>query len=284
MITPESALALVQAQFPSPLTLQGKFTGGETGAYQVIDDHQICYSLKIYDYPEAAVDLPLVRDYLTHLKSRGYPAPQIITLKSQDHFTVVLQEFVPGEPLEPLTPNFLPQILALNQLQAKLIATPSDWPKVLIDTLFSGGHSYCLHSSLTNYSATTRQILSQLKAIAPASTHLTCAQTDLVHFDFHGGNIFAVNSQLSGVIDWAGACLGDRFFDLTTLVYYYYLDSSLRQPVEAEVLKHISKDTLRLYYAHMILRQLDWSIRHHSPKAITGYLTISQQILKDYPN
>jgi hypothetical protein len=42
-----------------------------------------------------------------------------------------------------------------------------------------------------------------------------------------------------------------------------------------------SPDTLRLYLAHLIVRQLDWSIRHHERAAIDHWLRISRMVARE---
>ncbi len=43
------------------------------------------------------------------------------------------------------------------------------------------------------------------------------AGDDVVHLDFHPGNLLASNGIITGVVDWDGAARGHRAFDLVTL-------------------------------------------------------------------
>jgi aminoglycoside phosphotransferase (APT) family kinase protein len=50
--------------------------------------------------------------------------------------------------------------------------------------------------------------------VAAGAERLCCAPTVLTHYDFWSGNALWQADRLSGVVDWSGAALGPRGFDL----------------------------------------------------------------------
>jgi len=106
----------------------------------------------------------------------------------------------------------------------------------------------------------------------------------VVHWDFQGANILVEDDRVSGVVDWEGACVGDRAFDLVTLLYYAYAAPDARRVREVlwqRALSQASPGTLAMYLAHMILRQVDWSIRFYDAAVVARYVRASEDALRD---
>lgn len=61
-----------------------------------------------------------------------------------------------------------------------------------------------------------------LQSIAAANTAAPFQTDDIVHFDFTPANILVAAGEISGVIDWEGACRGDSVFDLASMLFYCY--------------------------------------------------------------
>lgn len=100
---------------------------------------------------------------------------------------------------------------------------------------------------------------------------------DLVHLDFHPGNVLVHRGRISGLVDWDGAGR-DRRLDLVTLRY----DLEVRVPALAEELDAYLRRTmpagvLRLCWAHMRIRPVDWMIRHHGPADMRRWLRVAEQ-------
>jgi len=69
---------------------------------------------------------------------------------------------------------------------------------------------------------------------------------------------------ITGVIDINPPLLaGDRAFDLATLLFYHYDHDDIRDVLRARLLNMAGPEAARTYLAHMVLRQVDWSLRHH---------------------
>jgi hypothetical protein len=48
-----------------------------------------------------------------------------------------------------------------------------------------------------------------------------------------------------------------------------------------ERLSHAHPDRLRSYRAHIALRQVDWSIRHHDAGAVEHWLDVTDRLIDD---
>src|SRR5262249_22684122 len=104
---------------------------------------------------------------------------------------------------------------------------------------------------------------------------------DIVHGDFHQLNILVLDSQVSGVIDWDAPHAGDCVFDLVTLLFYHYDDVEMHQQLWEAALGRASIELLGIYFAHMIVRQVDWSLRYHNQRTIDRFLSISSTVLDE---
>lgn len=111
-----------------------------------------------------------------------------------------------------------------------------------------------------------------------ADAHIEPTTDDIVHLDFTPANVLLDEGRISGVIDWYGECAGDRAFDLVTLLFYAVEQPELRTLLLPEVLARTSEGALRLYLAHLIVRQLDWSIRFHAPEVAAYWLQHTQML------
>jgi hypothetical protein len=94
---------------------------------------------------------------------------------------------------------------------------------------------------------------------------------------------WALDQQISGVVDWDGTCPGDRAFDLVTLLFYSYEQALVRDTLWQRVLALTDPAATAIYLAHMIHRQVDWSIRHHDRATIDRWLGQARAVLRDIP-
>jgi thiamine kinase-like enzyme len=197
-------------------------------------------------------------------------------------YSYAIQETLPGVPMGEVTLPVLPQLLQLNGLQTGLATSKQrEWPGPVVDTVLEGGDGYCLLDSLRTYSSTTAELLHVLQAIVLAHRNEQFETNDVVHFDFNPSNILIENGQISGVIDWEGTCTGDGTFDLATLLFYAYDALDVREHLLHAIWKRVSPAILSVYMAHLILRQVDWSIRYHNPATVDYYLRVAGDVLRD---
>ncbi len=74
---------------------------------------------------------------------------------------------------------------------------------------------------------------------------------------------------------------GDRAFDLATLLFYFYDHDEIRGQ-RARLLDLAGPPAACAYLAHMVLRQVDWSLRHHPAAATTRrHLRLARPVTTD---
>jgi hypothetical protein len=223
---------------------------------------------------------------LARLRDRGYPAPRILVTGHAPGLAFWVQERLPGvtPDLDTLT-RLLPDIFRLNDAQTGLGRTGrtggrDGWPGELIRTLTEGGEGYCLHGTLLA-SPEARDLLPVLRRIGEDST--IPPGRDFVHWDFHPANLLSDGASITGVIDINPPMLaGDRAFDLATLLFYCWDHAALHAPLRERLLDLAGPQAARAYLAHMVLRQVEWSLRFHPGTADTRhYLGLGRRVTAD---
>ncbi|MGZ0152077.1 phosphotransferase [Kribbella sp. WER1] len=203
---------------------------------------------------------------LDKARAVGLPVPRYQLLAGDG----VVQERLPGRAPEKLDQTLLEAMIALADRFAGLapdLPVPSMY-------LLESGPGFCLHESLERYDPRTRRLLGRIHEVGRAEPSEMTGD-DLVHLDFHSGNVLVDGAgTITGIVDWDGIGRGDRHFGLVTLRFdahvrladedLTWFDELLERVLEPEV--------LRLYWAHMTLRQVDWSIRHHTAADVSLWL------------
>jgi Phosphotransferase enzyme family len=217
---------------------------------------------------------------LRRLRETGYPIPRYVATGRLGGGTYVVQEALPGTPLRRVPTRLLPRILALNDLQrGRWVSNGPRWPAPIVDDTLRGGDGYCLLDPMRAYSPATARLLRVLQQIVATHADGPVTTDDVVHFDFNPSNLLAAGNQISGVIDWEGACAGDRAFDLATLLFYSYDVRPIRDALREWVVNLSGPTALALYLAHLTHRQVDWSIRHHGSAEVERWLRVATAIL-----
>jgi thiamine kinase-like enzyme len=159
----------------------------------------------------------------------------------------------------------------------------ADWPRPVVDSVLHGGDGFCLLDPMRSYSAETAALLAVLQSLVASSGVETFPANDVVHFDFQGANILVDRGEITGVIDWEGCCAGDATFDLATLYFYTDPDGEAarhqRDRLWDLLMARIPPSLLGAYLAHLVLRQLDWSIRFHERAMIAHWLRRGNEVL-----
>ena len=263
-------------------TLGTSFHGGEQGAIELIDPFGNRSVLKTHSNREWLRQVKSARRVTDLLRARGYPAPRYREAGIVAGVAYAVQEVVPGEPAGLLVPEHLPEVFALNDLQAGgWPGQPGDWPTRIVDSVLRGSAEFCVIDSLRTHSAATNRLLTTLQRLVVRYREQVAPTSDIVHFDFHPNNIMLDNGRISGVIDWEGTCAGDRSFDLATMLFYSYTDPIVRQRIMARILSQTNVAVLLLSLSHIAVRQVDWSIRHYDAVTTAGWLRRAERVTDD---
>ena len=258
--------------------LIGRMAHGESGgAFEVRTADGTRAVLKLYMGDVLDLDAPSA--FVDALRARGYPAPATLARGEVDGSAYEIQERLPGESTERLTPAMLPPVMALNELQRNIGVTGrGPWIDEMVSTILDGRAGYCEHGAMAEHSDETRELLARLFRIADGARGLRVPDTDVVHYDFSPYNLLSEGNRITGVVDWNGATNGDAAFDLVTLAFYTY-DNAVRRELLAAAAAQTGPDAVVLYTAHMALRSVDWTIRNHEEFEVQWFLGISTDLL-----
>jgi len=275
-------IAHINRNLGTSYKIVGRYAAGESGlASQVVDPASNRYVLKLGEghefRPEHAAHVTRL------LRGLGYPAPEYVAVGTVAKTSYSLQRVVPGEPIRlRVSLALLPQLLYLNDLQRGQGEPENDEPDRLIRGVMEGYADFCIIDTLRAYSAESAALLDALQQIVAAHASECPKRNDIVHFDFHTNNILIEDDRVTGVIDWEGSESGDCAFDLVTLLFYTWPFADFRNALWLALLERTTRGAAAVYLAHMIVRQLDWSMRHHARETVIDqYMRISREIIRD---
>jgi aminoglycoside phosphotransferase (APT) family kinase protein len=267
--------------------------GGESGAaFWARERGGATWMLKIAPGPAAGVAdaLDALQAVTGRLRDRGYPAPRVRATGQAAGSAFWITERLPGRVLSGAggTPGYaavsrlLPELFRLNDAQAGLGAGGSAFRDLITRTLVTGGDGYCLHSTLAAR-PDTQELLGALRRIGEICGPAVPPGADFTHFDFQFMNLLSDGRAITGVVDVNPPPVhGDRAFDLATLAFYVYDASELRRPILARLSSLASRAAVRAYLAHMVLRQVEWSVRHYpAAPATRHHLHLARLVLSD---
>jgi hypothetical protein len=235
--------------------------------------------------PDAVGDsVGRLRELVTRLRRRGYPAARLVASGQVAGQTFWLQERLPGTVLErvPVPGWLISEVLRLNDAQAGLGDGTCQLSGLIAATLTVGGDGYCVHATL-EARPDTRDLLAVVRQTADRCLAAIPEQNDFVHYDFTLANLLTTGLGISGVIDInPPAVTGDRAFDLAAMLFYLYDHHDIRERLRGRALEVTSRRALSAYLAHMLLRQVDWSLRHHpGAHATTRHLYLARLVAAD---
>ena len=277
-LDPEYELKRLNAATGHDLTLVGLLDGGQVGAAVIAwpDGHQSILT-RSGDNPANLTRTQMIMELA---KDRGLPVPAYELITDVGDTVLLLQERLPGAPPRVVDDALISQLLKVVDGLDGILTDHADVPVPELH-LTSSGPGFCLHESLERYDDRTRRLLGLIREIG-RDPEARMSGDDLVHLDLHPGNLLVDNGRISGVIDWDGIGRGDRRFALVTLAFDLSWGVAA-DPAYAEIVEglgeverrvaEIEPARRRAYGAHMALRQVDWSIRHHGPAEIEHYLS-----------
>jgi hypothetical protein len=279
-------LEQLRADAGADLELIGQLPGGEVGAALVRwpDGRESVLTHWGDATDDAWARIERTGDLLDLARDRGIAAPRYELVTRLPDRIAVVQERLPGERPTRVDLTLVQELVAIAGRGAGLLRGRPDVPAVDLHLLRSGP-GFCLHQTLAQYDDRTRRLLDLVRRIGTASPH-RMAGDDLVHMDFHPGNVLVDRTgAVTGIVDWDGAGRGDHRFALVTLRFDLAVpgvdaqDRSARSAAARWLDNRIDDlfddATLRAYWAHMGLRQVDWAIRHHGPDDVDRWLTVA---------
>jgi Ser/Thr protein kinase RdoA (MazF antagonist) len=279
-------LAELRAATGTELELLGPLAGGQVGAALVRrPDGREAVLTQWGDASDAAWDrIARTGELLDLARGRGIPAPRYELVARLADRIAVVQERLAGTPPGAVDVHLVETIAEIAGRGAGLLRDRPDVPAVELYLLRSGP-GFCVHASLAQYDDRTRRLLSVIRRIGSESP-LTMAGDDLVHLDLTTGNVLVDRTgAVTGVVDWDGVGRGDHRFALVTLRFDAAAAprDAQEQPARAAAARWLDARldtvldpaTLRIYWAHMGLRLVDWAIRHHGPDDVDRWLTVA---------
>jgi hypothetical protein len=249
------------------LTVEGPCPGGEVGAAYV-------------RWPDGRRSVlseghSRTGPLLDRARAAGVPTARQELSAHIDGRRVIVQQRLPGAVPEraALGRPLIRQMVAINARLAGLLADQAPAKPVEL-YLSDDGPGFCLHKPLLGYGRRATRLLAWVHEVGADTAPIT--GDDLVHFDYHPFNVLVERDLISGVIDWDGAARYDGRFDLVTLLFNLkLLAPALTGPVD-EALTGIPAERFRAFWAHMSLRHVDWSIRHHDAAAVDAWLGVAE--------
>ena len=207
-------------------------------------------------------------------RAAGVPTARHELAAHVDGVRVLVQQRLPGVPPASVDAAVVAQMIAVTDRLAGILAGDGA-PRPVELFLTGDGPGFCLHGPLAGHSARAARLLAWVREVGAGGSAMI--GDDLAHLDFHPGNVLVDDTgRLTGVVDWDGAARGDRHFDLATLRFVLTADApALTGPVD-DRLAMISERRRRAYWAHLSLRQVDWSIRHHDAATVERWLTVAE--------
>jgi hypothetical protein len=203
------------------------------------------------------------------LRGRGYPAPRFDVIGQLPGLAYRVQPRLPG-------------LLRLNDAQPGLGAGPRRWRRLITQTLTAGGDGYCLHTT-RQASPAAGDLLPALRRAGDRCGPVIPDGQDFVHYDLTPASLLSDGTAITGVIDINPPVpAGDRAFDLATLLSCHYDHDQIRGRLRARLLKLAGPPAASACLAHMVLRHVDWSLRHHPATAATRrHLRLARTITAD---
>lgn len=276
-----SLIERINERYQTSFRLSGRFKEGENqGAFALINREGTQFVLKYTHKPNWLKWIERARTVTTQLKKASNLVPTYsIAGTFPEGLTFWIQTLLAGMPAQHLNERQIKSLLSFNKLQSgRAVSKEQNWSKYITGVVFRDEAGW--YKSLSEYAPATEALAKELEYLV-AGKETCCTKTsDIVHGDLTLTNILVKDNQLIGIIDWDAAGCGDRTFDLAILLYYCYSNNQAQQILVNSILELVSFETLQIYLTYAILSQLDWSIRHHSPKDISKLVERSNSIVK----
>jgi Ser/Thr protein kinase RdoA (MazF antagonist) len=274
---PPAVLAALAAATGVRLTEEGRPPGGQIGACYVRwpDGHRSVLTCVPAEHRASAhqgAELARIA------RAAGVPAPGYELVAELPGVVAVVQELLPGIAPTTVTRSTVESMVELNGRLRGLLSRRAGLPMASL-YLQADGPGFCLHGPMAGYDGRTARLLAEIEAAgAQLPEHL--AGDDLVHFDFHPGNVLIDQAgTVTGVVDWDGAARAHGALDLMTLRF----DLARRAPDLGRWLGAVLRESATPAvwlgcWAHMSLRIVDWAIREWTADEVSAWLRVAAQV------
>lgn len=275
---PSEAVDLLSRLSGRPYLLVGRLRGGETGAHAVRDSASGDTFVVKWEEDEPSKGLRREAVAFTgRLRdAAGWPVPGQRTVEGEGTL-FVLQDLLPGQPIDEVTHGLVDQILDLHERRVGLARAedPSHWPEALIETLVVGGRGYCRHDSLRSFDRRTADLVAAVEEFGRSVDPGDLTGGDYVHWDLHPGNLLGDGGGLSGVVDNDFVVVGDAAFDLVMLALTSVTvpcEPGVRTRLRRAAFEGLSDVRAQAYLGHLLVRVIDWPIRRGDRAAVEFWL------------
>lgn len=251
-------------------------SGGAVGAWEVVRPNGAS-SVLTWRGPQrgrdSAADVARTADLVEVARRVGVPAPayeDVVPLA--DGGVVVLQEFVAG--VRPnLSVDVITSLLELTEHRRGVLKATRYKNERTRLHLIDDGPGFCLHGPLRDHDRRTRRLLDWIEAVGRSEADAVVGD-DLVHFDYHFGNVLVAprdQSRVVAILDWDGASSGDVGIDDVILaldLVLYKAKPMLVDQIADHLAQTTSENARRAFWAHGLLRLVDWRLRHSPEDAL----------------
>ena len=267
------------------LEIREPMRGGAVGAFAVVRDDGTEWVLTVASPRVPGDDERRFDDALELMelaRAWGVPMPRYeAVVPLPDGSAAILQERMPGVPVTEVTAALVDHVVGLAELRRNLLVGTRFEGRGIDLFLTRSGPGFCHHEPLRTHSDATRALLARIEAIGAEYGDMLTG-TDLVHLDYHLGNVLVHehdHDRVAAIVDWGGARAGDLAVDLVLLRF----DLSWRAPtfaddVEQTLRNEIDDATFLRVWGHASLRLVDWSIRHH-PQDVDHWVALAHHHL-----
>lgn len=237
--------------------------GSSRGAAKVCDVAGTEQVVKFHPYLRASAEGSIAAG-VQALRGRGVPAPLTVELRSGEG-VLLLMEPLPGQPHLPLSVGLVEHALDLNRLQVGAGVAgdwTARWSAVVRDP--------AAQARLRAHSTRSESLLAALLSLAGELEGTRLPGGDLMHQDFHAGNILTLDGQrVTGIVDWDNIASGDHLVDVAHLglTSQWRSDEALIARIWQQYFAAGDRTRRAACMTYTVMRVLDWMVTHTPPKA-----------------
>ncbi len=231
------------------LQLVRRFADGVFGAALVRDAQGQDLVLKAQPRPELEPTWATGAAMAARLRADGYPSPRYEAVGRTAHAVWSLQEHLPGNVAERLTPPLAARLVGLARRHAVDCGQRRPWR----DDAIAAARGWRAGLELDLDDAAV------LEAALDRGATAELLETTIVHGDFHHRNALVDGDEVVGIFDWDVAGPGDWRFDLVLLAFGCRLQPATCDPgaldlVTGAMRAECPDDVIALLTACQILR------------------------------